>query len=416
MRKQFFDRSAKALLFTFLINSIVDLFIYTFFTAHILSLTDNNIVLVSQFYIIMYCVLGIMFCVLVPLAKKLKHINMFRIGAILKGLFILLIVILGDYLVQNYMWLGVLYGFIEAVFWTGGNTIKTLVVENDKIKPLISCVSINARLVGIICPIAFGISIDAISFNRLAIFVLAIVAMQIVATFLIKQVKLLNKKSNFKQFFIALKENDENKLVKKSYLMIFFRGLQYFVPTYITFLIIYVLKTNTSLGILTTVASVVAILILFLFNVIKKMDSNVWLYSIFTLLEGTALILCVAFMHPVFIVIFQVVYTATKTTVDAMSEAFRSSAIRHANLGEYTTESMAISELCLNGGRMIGYVSLLLLGLSNSLAVAIILAIVIVGFLGIYNIYTGVVKRQVKKLQEQEAIPPEENVEIKTQE
>ena len=166
MEKHIFDKSAKALLFTFLINSIVDLFIYTFFTAHILSLTDNNVVLVSQFYILMYCVLGVMFLLLVPLAKKLKHINMFRVGAILKGLFILLIVLLGDSLIQNYVWLGVLYGFIEAVFWTGGNTIKTLVVENDKIKPLISCVSINARLVGIVCPIAFGISIDAISFNK----------------------------------------------------------------------------------------------------------------------------------------------------------------------------------------------------------------------------------------------------------
>ena len=393
MKKHIFDKSAKALLFTFLINSIVDLFIYTFFTAHILSLTDNNVVLVSQFYILMYFVLGVMFLLLVPLAKKLKHINMFRVGAILKGLFILLIVLLGDSLIQNYVWLGVLYGFIEAVFWTGGNTIKTLVVENEKIKPLISCVSINARLVGIVCPIAFGISIDAISFNRLAIFILVIVAMQIVATFLIKQVKFLSKKSKFKQFFTALKENDKNKLVKKSYLMIFFRGLQYFVPTYITFLIIFVLKTNTSLGILTTVASVVSIVILLLFNVIKKMDSNVWLYSIFTLLEGASLILCVIFMHPVFIVIFQVVYTATKTTVDAMSEAFRSTAIRDANLGEYTTESIAISELCLNGGRLIGFSSLLLLGLSHSLVIAVILAVVIVGFLGSYNIYTGVVKK-----------------------
>lgn len=402
MRKQIFDRSAKALLFTFLINSVVDLFVYTFFTAHILSITNNNIVLVSQFYILMYCVLGVMFFLLVSLAKKLKHINMFRIGVILKGIFILLIVLLGDGIVQHFMWLGMVYGLIESVFWTGGNTIKTLVVESDKIKPLISFVSINARLVGIICPIAFGISIDAISFNHLAIFILVVVVMQIISTFLIKQIKLVDKKSKFKQFFAALKTNDKNNFIKKSYLMIFFRGLQYFVPTYITYLIIFVLKTNTSLGILTTVASVVAILILLLFNVIRKIDSNIWLYASFSLLEAAALILCIIFMNPVFIVIFQVVYTATKTTVDAMSEALRSSSIRDANLGEYTTESIAISEVCLNGGRMIGYTSLLLLGLSSSLTIAIILGLVIVVFLSSYNIYTGIVKHQVERANEQQ--------------
>lgn len=397
MRLKSFGKSANSLLFTFLINSIVDLFIYTFFTAHMLILTDNDICFIAQFYMIVYAMVAITFFAMAPLAKKLKHINVLRIGAVLKGLFILLVVILGTSIIKHYIWLAIIYGVIEGIFWSGGNTIKSLVVPSEKIKALISVVSINARLVGIICPVVFGVSIDAMSFNTLAIIILVFITMQIISTFFIKQITEMEGKSHFKQYFCELKNNPQTQFIKKSYLIIFFRGLQYFVPTFITYLIIYVLKTNTSLGILTTVASIVAIIILIIFNTIKKADTNIWIYLIFTVLEAVSLLLSIIFMMPIFIIIFQVVYTSTKSTVDSMSEALRGSTVRDAKLDQYMTESIAVGEMFLNVGRVIGFFALFILGLVNSLAITIAFGCLSVAFLGAYNIYTGIVKKQIKQ-------------------
>ena len=405
-------KSGNALIFAFIINSVVDLFVYTFFTAYLLTLSNNDIALIAQFYMIEYLFLGAMFFVFVSVAKKIKHVNMLRIGAVAKGLFILLVVLLGQGIVGNCFWLGALCGTFEAIFWTGANTLKNLVVQSDKIKGLVSITSINTQIIGIVCPVVFGISIDAMSFIKISIIVLGLIICEIISTLFVKQIKVVDKKSNFKQFFHILKTEEKARNIVGANKMMFFRGLQYFIPIFITYMIVYVLKTNTSLGALTTLAAIFAILLLVAFNVIKNADKNIWSYIIFTVLECISLLLCVIFMQPVFIIIFQVVYTSIKCTVEAMSEALRGTTVRDANLDDYMTESIAVGEFYLNSGRVIGFFVLFIMGLASSLVVSILLSCIVMTFLVLYNVSTGRLKSKIKKdalkMQETTSVASEE--------
>lgn len=393
-----YSKSAKALIIVMLVNAIVDIFIKTFFTAHMLLISGNDIAFISKFYIMVYIVLGITYFALVPLVKKFNNVNLLRIGCFTKGIFILLVVLLGDGIMQNYLWLGALYGIVEATYWSGGNSLKNLVVESNRIKGYLSIISVNSSVVGILIPIIFGVSIDMASFEKIAIIVLILITVQVVSSFFISVASQKASSTEYKSFVTSLKQDKLNsRNIQGTYILLFLTGLQYFIPVFLVYMIVYVLKTNTTLGILTSISSLIAIFVLVLINVIKKADTNIWLYIAFSVLEAVSLILAIIFMQPVFVIIFQLVYTMIRTTVDTLSESLRGITIRNAGLDRYLPESLAIGELFLNSGRAVGFLSLLVLGLVNSTLAVIILGVIYALFLFAYNIATGVLKKRVKE-------------------
>lgn len=402
------NKSAWALVFCFLINSIVDLFIYTFLTAHMLTISENDIALISRFYIIVYLAIGVGFVAFLPIVKRLNRAIVMRVGAVLKAVFLLLVVLLGKSIITHYVWLGVLCGLFEAIFWSGGNTLKNQVVESQKIKGLISIISINSKIVGIVCPVLFGLSIDAWSFTKIAIFILGLMIVQIVFSIFVKEPNKKEKNhASLKSFYLAVKNSEHKKIITSTYLVIFFRGLQFFLPTFLTYLIICLYKTNTSLGILTTIASILSIALLIIFNVIKKADKQVWLYVVFATLESISLMLAVVFMTKLYIVIFQMVSVCVSLVADSMTEGLRGSTIREAKLDGFMPEAMAVGEIFLNAGRVIGFISLMLIGTLNSELATILISVLFIIFIFAYFILLGVVKQKVFNYQTENKEPLE---------
>ena len=389
-------KSVLALIVCLLINGIVDLFVYTFLTAHMLSISGNDIAFISRFYVIVYLFIGLGFVLLLPIVKKMNKAVVLRVGAVLKALFLLLVVLLGETIIDHYIWLGIIYGLFEAIFWSGANTLKNFSVESNKIKTLASIINVNTKIVGIVCPVLFGLSIDAWSFTKIAIFVLCLMAAEIIFSVFIKDLQFKKgEKSSLKNFLIAVKNNEQKKYINRTFWAIFMRGVVYFFPTFLTYLIILVYKTNTSLGILTTIASVLSIFLLVVINSIKTADSKVWLYVCFAFLESLSLILAVIFMNAVFIIVFQIVSVCVRIVIESVLEGLRGSSIRDAKLELFMPEAMTVGEIYLNTGRVIGFLALMLIGMLNSFAFTIVLSCVFVVATFVYYILVGCLKRDI---------------------
>lgn len=398
-------KSVLALVVCLLINSIVDLFVYTFLTAHMLSISGNDIAFISRFYVIVFMFIGLGFILLLPIVKKMNKAVVLRVGAVLKALFLLLVVLLGETIINHYIWLGVLYGLFEAVFWSGANTLKNILVESNKIKTLSSVVNVNTKIVGIVCPVLFGLSIDAWSFTKIAIFVLCLMVAEIIFSIFIKDTYFKKgEKSSLKKFLLAVKNNEQRKFVNRTFWALFMRGIVFFFPTFLTYLIILVYKTNTSLGILTTVASVLSIILLVVVNSINRADSKVWLYVCFAFLESLSLILAVVFMNQLVIIIFQIVSVCVRIVIESVLEGLRGSSIRDAKLELFMPEAMTVGEIYLNSGRVIGFLALMLIGVLNSFAFTIVLSCLFVVATFVYYILVGCLKKDINSKKNEETI------------
>lgn len=396
------NKNVGALIFCLLINGVVDLFIYTFFTAYMLNISGNSIPFISLFYMIVYASIGLGFVSILPLIKRLNKTFVLSVGAIFKAVFILFVVLLGEGIMTHYIWLGALYGFFEAVFWSGGNTLKNKIVKSNKLKSLMSIININNKIVGIVCPIVLGLSIDAWSFEKISIVVLGLTVIQIIASLLIKQTETKDDRvPSFKAFYHAVKDSKYKNLINKTFVVLFVRGLQCFTTTFLTYLIICSYKTNTSLGILTTVGSILSIISVLIFNVIKGADRNIWLYIALATLESISLICAVVFLNKVCIILFQIISVCETIIVNSTAEGIRGSCIRDAGLDKFMPEAVAISEVCLVLGCIVSYVVLLIIGLCNSFLVTLILSVVFCMFIFLYCISLGMLKNYEYKFKKQ---------------
>ena len=106
------DISSISLMVCDLINSAISLFGETFLVAYFLQITNENISQVSIYYIIVYALLGIGNYLLGNKikSKPQKRVEIYRIGIIVKSIYILLIVLFKENINQNYILFAILYG------------------------------------------------------------------------------------------------------------------------------------------------------------------------------------------------------------------------------------------------------------------------------------------------------------------
>ena len=110
------DKSAKSLMACDLTNSVVNLFGETFLVAYFLQISNENIIQVSIFYIILYTLLGIGSILLgnIIKSKPQKRVVIYRVGIIVKSIYILLIVLFKEDIRQ--------YFIVFAIFYSYNNT------------------------------------------------------------------------------------------------------------------------------------------------------------------------------------------------------------------------------------------------------------------------------------------------------
>ncbi len=112
------DRSAKSLMACDLTNGIINLFGETFLVAYFLQISNENIIQVSTFYIILYLLLGVGSILLgnIIKSKPKKKVSIYRFGIIIKSIYILLIVLFKDKISQYFIIFAIFYGIAEALY------------------------------------------------------------------------------------------------------------------------------------------------------------------------------------------------------------------------------------------------------------------------------------------------------------
>ena len=139
-----------------------------------------------------------------------------------------------------------------------------------------------------------------------------------------------------------------------------------------------------------------------MFNAIKNADAKIWPYVLFAICEIAAMMLAVIFMNKTFIVIFQIAGICVTLVGDSMVEGLRGSSIRDAKLDDFMPQAMAVGEVWLNLGRVIGFVCLMLIGIFNSFVATILLSSLFSLWLVAYFVFLGILKRYQKNFLEKE--------------
>lgn len=369
------NKNAIGLMAVCLINNILYMFMNTFMVAYFITLTNYDYKLISIYYILSSIGTLLTFIIFGSFVKNKNKVCIFRSGIILYCVYILMIALMKEKIVDYYMILGLFYGIVQGLFWAPGNTLineNTKNIENS----FVSLKSILSELLKIFFPIIFGASIQLTSFSNIAKIVILLSLLQFSFSLLITDnTKKYNKKYDLRGYINYIKDNKKFRFAYKTSAC---DGIvHYLLDTIIVILIVMTFKKMLSLGIITTICSICSILSVYLFQ--YKLKSNKSILKICGIAMVISILMLLISINKVTIVIYNLCYSVFLVLLMRTAETKSYDVINDEKkiLKDYVVEHQVTWQIVLNISRILGYVILFIASLFDSMNVFKILLLVV---------------------------------------
>lgn len=377
------------------IKKIMTIFLGPFLTAYFISTSTNSILNIAIYYIFTYATMALSTLVVAALAEKRNRIKIFRIGIILNFIYILIIILLKEKIINYLPIISILYGISASCYYFPYNLFTINKVKNTERTNYMVKLFITISVVGILFPIIFGSIITITNYILTAVIVLFISFIQIILSFFITD----NHNGDLEEYNLkkAWLELKKNKQVINCLAGEFFIGMNICngaLETVMVILILNSFKTNINLGIITSIATLLSILVVKIYGLIynKRDDKKIIIISsiipvisliIFLILKTNTTVIIYKFSYVIFAEILSLV---RKIKIFNLSN---SKIVNKSNQCEFN----AIREVTLNVGRVTGYTLLLLAGLTQSAVVLNIITIILTLSLLVMSINLTKVKK-----------------------
>lgn len=361
------------------LKSIFTTFVDTFLVMYFLEVSESNILPLGIYKLVAMTTVFVVIFLLRNICKSKYRVNLMRIGIIFNFIYFLSIILLKDKVIDYIYLIGLLFGLEEGFYFSVYNTIESDGIINEERAKFTGNYTAVKAILAIVFPLLFGGLIHTTGFIKSLIIVLVIVTLQIVLSFLYKDQNIpKGDKTDLKKFYKITKEN---KLIKKVYINRFFSGLTYSegaLSSIVAIYIINVFSTSVSLGVFTSIFSLISCVIGLLFAKCIKQKHYNPLVKIFMLATVVSLCSMIINCNFVTIVIYNFCQTFSKGLMDLIN---CNSASNASNLEclreEFKVEYWLGCEASLFVGRVISNSLFILMAFTSS----DIMIYIFVGFL-----------------------------------
>ncbi len=360
-----------------LLKSILNNFVDIFLVLYFIKVSNSNILPLGIYKLVAMVTVWVVMFFTKNRCKGNGRIHFMKIGIVLYFVYFLSIIILKEKVVDYIYLIGMLYGLEEGFYYSVYNMIESDGIDNKDRTKYVGVYTAVKNIVSIIFPLIFGGMIQKSGFINATIFALFIVIFEIILSNLFKDNNIpKSNKTNFKKFKNIVKNN---KGFKNIMVMKICSGLTYSegaLSYVITIYIIKVFSESISLGIFTSIFSVISVIIGILF--IKIIKNKYYVPLMIVTSFTTIVLLCIMLLNCNFItiVLYNLSQTISKGLIDLINEKniFVFSNIK-AIKQEYKVEYFLSIETSLFIGRVISNVLFILMAFTNTQFIMIIFVV-----------------------------------------
>lgn len=374
------SRNYKVLFSLRLLKSILTNFVDVFLVLYFINVSNNNILPLGIYKLVAMVTVWLVIFLSRNYCKSKNRIWLMRIGIVMYFIYFLSIILLKEQVVNYIYLIGLLYGLEEGFYYSVYNTIESDGIENKDREKYLGTYNGCKNIVSIIFPLFFGSLIQNSGFINTIIFVLIIVALEIMMSIILKDNNIpKGNKTNLKEFKNVMKEHPELKSIIRTNIC---SGLTYSegaLSYVITIYIIKVFSESVSLGIFTSIFSVISIIIGFLF--VKVIKPKYYIKLLGATLPITIVLLCVMLLNCNFVTV--VLYNLFQTISKLLSDLIRERNIfNFSNIEtikrEYKVEYFLTLETALFIGRVISNTLFILMAFLDAGFIMIIFVIFVI--------------------------------------
>lgn len=371
--------AAKVLIFDQSIGRIISIFLDTFLAAYFYKISEQNILYLSIYNIIGWIFATIGAFAVANIIKCKDKVKLYRFGTFIKSIYIFMIMLLGEKIVNYVYIIGIMYGISIATTGFPYNMIESENVSNKERSRYLGFSSVATEITSLIVPIFLGAYITFESYQVAAILIFTFSIIKLILSFKIENKNVQNSKVNLKDFYSIW---SKDSILKKLYAIEFFKGFNRYgvMSLVVSLLIIYQSNNELELGSWTSLFSLFTIISMYLFGKFykNKKKRKLMTYSLIAILISFALVFYK--INLVTVILYNISYYIFMNIILKITEM---------NLFDYSnkepfktnfnTEYFIFRELFLNIGRTLGYTALLfLVGFTQNLANLNIIFVLIV--------------------------------------
>mgnify|MGYP004612863733 FL=1 len=349
------NRNYKILFSLRLLKSILTNFVDVFLVLYFINISNNNILPLGIYKLVAMITVWLVIFLSRNYCKSKNRVWLMRIGIVMYFIYFLAIILLKEQVVNYIYLIGLLYGLEEGFYYSVYNVVESDGIENKDREKYLGTYNGCKNIISIIFPLFFGSLIQNSGFINTIIFVLVIVVLEIILSIILKDSNIpKGNKTNLKKFKNVMKEHPELKSIIRTNIC---SGLTYSegaLSYVITMYIIKVFSESISLGIFTSIFSVISIIIGFLF--VKVIKPKYYIKLLVATLPITIILLCIMLLNCNFVtvVLYNLFQTISKLLSDLIMERniFNFSNIETIKK-EYKVEYFLTLETALFIGRVI---------------------------------------------------------------
>lgn len=351
------------------INTIIGLFSSTFLVSNIVHVNSSSplgqtLVSIALYYVSLYAVMMVVYFLMGYLVDRTNRVWLYRLGILIKGTFIILVVFLGQDLARLSALAGAIYGLAESCYWSSYNVMKCELVPRKYADNFIAINTILSKVVNIIFPILIGFMIDVSTYGSVAIYVLCIVAIQLICSFMITSYRPQNSSFDFFKYLKKLKGNTEDiKRIKNFYPIALGYGGTTICTTIVTILSVYTFKTNLNLGLFTAGFAIMSVLVMLIIKKTTKMGHRKALFLIMGILPLVSAIFIAFNITKWTYIVYNMCETISLCVLAYALDIQRTIILKKTGHYEDIAEHQTVTEIIFSFARITTYAIMLVLGL-----------------------------------------------------
>lgn len=262
-----------------ILKNIINVYFDTFFVFYFFKVANYEVLPLAKYYLSLYIFIGIGFILIRNAMKKNEKLPYFRIGISLQAIYIAMIMLLKDDIINHIYLVGIVKGLADGFYHFPKNILDSEKVSNEHRQKFDGIVTIVNRILAIVIPLLLGVLLTLFSYVELGkVFFMLFIAMFIVS-FYIKDEYHVKKKFEFKKFWHLLKTSKD---IRQSFLIPFLSGFSYssgVMGTIMTIAKINNFKSNLYLGYVDSICAFLSLIVALLYTwKVKKEKFDICVY------------------------------------------------------------------------------------------------------------------------------------------
>lgn len=365
-----------------ILKNILTNFVDSFLVLYFLDISDRNIIPLGIYKLVAIIAIYSVIFLTRNFSKSKNRANLMRIGIVLDFVYFLTIILLRDKIVDYIYLVGLLYGLEEGFYYSVYNILESDGITNEERAKFSGTYTAIESILSIIFPLIFGSLIYATGFLKSLTVVFIIVLLRIILSFIYKDNNVpKSNRTNMKKYF---RLTNKDKRFKQIYKVEFFNGIIYSEAAFSYIVTIYIIKVfsdSFSLGVFTSIFSVITFIIGILFAKFIKKEYYASAIKISIIFTSISLFLMILSCNTITIILFNLFQTISRKLQNLINGNVQSNLSNYSKIAkEYKTEYWLANETSLAIGRIISSSVFILLAYIDTTIMIIVYSLFLILF------------------------------------